>query len=78
MHAAISLLTQAQVGRASQVDQKALDSLVAKKPGLKASLSAFLSHLNELHGLLLKLKPNSAKPVPLVRQPRYVRILLDG
>lgn len=78
MHAAIALLTQVKVRRATQVGQAALDKFVAKKPGLRASLSAFISHLNSLHELRLKLKPKSAKPIPLIRQVKYVRILIDG
>ncbi|MBI2768969.1 MAG: hypothetical protein HYX47_05075 [Burkholderiales bacterium] len=78
VHAAVALLTQAKVARATQVGQKALDSFVAKKPGLKASLSTFVSHLNGLHGLRLKLKPKSATPVSLVRQAQYVRTICDA
>lgn len=78
VHAAIALMTQSKVSRASQVGQGAVDSLVARKPGLRASLTAFLTHLGEIHGLRLKLKPKSRKPVPLVRQAKYVRAILDA
>ena len=78
VHAAIALMTQSKVLRASQIGQGALDSLVAKKPGLRASLTAFLAHLSEIYGLRLNLKPKSRKPVPLVRQAKYVRAILDA
>ncbi|MCA0215531.1 MAG: hypothetical protein LCH79_20455 [Proteobacteria bacterium] len=77
-HAAMSLLTQASVARAAQVGQQAVDGLLAKKPGMKASLSIFIAHLNALHGLQLKLKSKSSKPVPLVRQAKYVKALLEA
>lgn len=78
VHAAISLLTLAQVAGASQVTQKALDKLVSKKPGLRASVHAFVSHLNHHHDLQLKITPKYIKPIPAVRQAKYVRVLLDG
>lgn len=77
VHAAIALMTQSKVLRASQIGQGAVDSLLARKPGSRASLSAFLTHLSEIYGLRLNLKTKSRKPVPLVRQAKYVRAILD-
>lgn len=77
-HAALSLLTQAQVARACQISQKAVDGLLANKPGMKASLSVFVAHLNALHGLRLKLKSKTSKPVPVVRLAKFVKALLEA
>lgn len=78
VHAAISLLKHAAVTRASHISQGALDGLVNRKPGLQASLSAFLAYLSSIHGTNLKLDSKLSKPVPMVRHAKYVRSLLDA
>jgi hypothetical protein len=78
LHAAISLLTYAQVSRASQITQKAVNGLLAKKPGLRASLTAFLVHLDTVHGNRLSPKGKPSKAAPVVRQAKYVRLMLDA
>jgi hypothetical protein len=76
--AAISLLTHAGVARASMIPQKALNSLLTKTPGQRASLGAFVTHLKTVHGNPLVLQSKASKPAPLIRQAKYVRRLLDA
>lgn len=79
LHAAISLLTFAKVERAHQLQQPALDGLLRRTPGLRASLTPFLSHLALHHGLALKLPAKTkVQPVSLVPQAREVRAILDA
>ena len=51
LSAAIALLTAAKVGRATQLKQEAVDALLRSKPGLRASLTPYLSHLASRHGM---------------------------
>lgn len=78
LHAAISLLSHAAVSRASKVTQRSLNGLLAKKPGLRASLSAFLAHLEHSQGIEITPSRKPPKPLPVIRQARYVRALLDA
>lgn len=78
LHAAISLLEHAKVRYAVQLKQAAVDELVKKKPGLRASLTPFLSHLMQLHGMSMAVpKKPAKKPESLLPLARTVRSLLD-
>lgn len=78
LRAAISLLMHAKVVRASQIPQKAVNSMILKTPGQRASLSPFLAHLTTAYGSTLKVKNKVSKPTPAVRHAKYVRRLLDA
>lgn len=79
LHAAISLLTSAKVESAHQLQQPAVDGLLRRTPGLRASLTPFLSHLAFQHGLALKLPAKKkVQPASLVAQAREVRAILDA
>lgn len=79
LHAAISLLAFAKVERAHQLQQPAVDGLLRRTPGLRASLTPFLSHLAFHHGLALKLPAKKkVQPASLASQAREVRAILDA
>lgn len=78
LRAAISLLMHAKVARASHIPQKALNSMIVKTPGQRASLGAFLAYLGTEHGSSLRMQSKPSKRTPTVRQAKYVRRLLDA
>lgn len=78
LHAAMSLLEHAKVRHAVHLTQTSVDELLRKKPGLRASLTPFLSHLTQLHRLNLKAPKKAAKhSASLLPLARTVRDLLD-
>lgn len=79
LHAAISLLGDANVRRAEQLTQACVDGFIRKKPGLRASLGPFLTYLAQQHGLVLKTPRKKAiSPPSLLPQARAVRALMDA
>ena len=79
LSAAIALLTAAKVGRATQLKQEAVDALLRSKPGLRASLTPYLSHLASRHGMRLKVPGKRTAPrQSLLPQARYARLLMDA
>ena len=79
LSAAIALLTSAKVAQATQLKQEAVDALLRSKPGMRASLTPYLSHLASRHGLSLKVPGKRAAPrQSLLPQARYARRLMDA
>src|SRR5256885_1517952 len=71
LSAAIALLTAAKVGRATQLKQEAVDALLRSKPGLRASLTPYLSHLASRHGMRLKVPGKRTAPRQSLRSEEH-------
>lgn len=79
LHAAISLLDYANVSRAKELTQISVNGFIRKRPGLRASLTPFLAHLAQLHGMTLRIHAKKvALPPSLLPQARVVRAWMDA